>query len=726
MANNMNKTTTLAMRRNFLGIVALLAGLLAGCIDPAPKKDSPTVKYPTTPRGDVIETHFDNTIADPYRWLENDPGKDKNVAAWIQAQRRTTSGHLDTLPGRDAFRKSLISANNYERISAPQKEGGRYFYTRKGGQRDQPALWVREGANGIDRVLIDPALWSADGSIALAEWKASEDGRHLAYAVQNGGSDWRTIRILEVSTGRLLADEMKWARFTQIAWTKDGSGFYYSRYAEPEGGSEDRSGLSNHAVYFHRLGTAQAQDKLFYATPDHPERLNAVGITSDGRYAIAYSSGDLTRADITVTDLESKSRLPRKLVENPAHRWSVIGNVGTTLYLSTDKDAERTKIVTVDLAASKPMFVDLLPQQDANMTGAYLVGGRILVSYLVDAKSELRRYTLDGLQDGAVRLPTIGSVNAVSGDADDSETFFVFASFNQPNTVYRYEVSTKTQEVWIEPEIEADLESIMVDQVFYPSKDGTRIPMFVVRRRDVSAPAPTLLMGYGAFGISTPPAYSAMLTGWLLQGGAVAMPAIRGGGEYGGAWHDAGRRERKQNGIDDFIAAAEYLHANKIAPVDGITAYGASAGGLLVGAVVNQRPDLFGAALPSVGVMDMLRYNRFTGGQLWTGEYGDPAIEADFNNLLSYSPYQNVGKGKPYPAVLATTGEYDNRVVPSHSFKYVAALQALNLGPKPRLLRIDARAGHGIGKPTSQQIEEAADMWAFAAHWTHLQVKGAL
>ncbi|MDB5829209.1 MAG: family peptidase, partial [Variovorax sp.] len=351
----MNKTTTHLMRRNILGIVALLASLLAGCIDPAPKKDSPAVKYPTTPRGDVIETHFDNSIADPYRWLENDPGKDKDVAAWIQAQRRTTSGYLDTLPGRDAFRKSLTSANNYERISAPQKEGGRYFYTRKGGQRDQAALWVRDGANGVDRVLIDPALWSADGSIALAEWKASEDGRHLAYAVQDSGSDWRTIKVLDVSTGRLLADEMKWARFTQIAWAKDGSGFYYSRYAEPKGGNEDGSGLSNHAVYFHRLGTAQAQDKLFYATPDHPERLNAVGVTSDGRYAITYSSSDLTRADITVTDLESKLRLPRKLIENPAHRWSVIGNVGTTLYLSTDKDAERTKIVTVDLAASQPM-----------------------------------------------------------------------------------------------------------------------------------------------------------------------------------------------------------------------------------------------------------------------------------------------------------------------------------------------------------------------------------
>lgn len=448
-----------------------------------------------------------------------------------------------------------------------------------------------------------------------------------------------------------------------------------------------------------------------------------MGLTSDGRYAVIYSSGDLVRGAITLVDLESSDRLPRKLIENPENNWSVVANVGTQLFLITDQDAERSKIVTVDLAAPELTFTDFVPEQAAIITGASLVGNRLIVSYLVDAKSELKRYTLDGAPDGVVKLPGIGSVLDLTGDPQDPEAFFVFASFNQPNTVFRYDVSSNTQTVWVDPAIAADLWQIVVEQIFYKSKDGTRVPMFVVRRRDVTGPTPTLLTGYGAFARSMPPAYSALLTGWLLQGGVVAIPAVRGGGEYGAAWHEAGRGANKQNSFDDFIAAAEYLHKRKIAPHGGITAYGDSAGGLLVGAAVNQRSDLFGAALPSVGVMDMLRYNRFTGGQLWVGEYGNPAVKADFNNLLSYSPYHNVKASKSYPAILVTTGEADTRVVPAHSFKYAATLQASNLGSRPQLLRIDKRAGHGAGKPTSQIIEEAVDMLTFAATWTGLKLK---
>jgi prolyl oligopeptidase len=705
------------MHSKALSAIVLLASAQSGC------RSSSPVTYPVTTRSDVVETHFGKKVADPYRWLENDAGKDKNVAAWIAAERRTTSAYLDALPGRDVFRKSLTSAYNYERLGAPQKEGGRYFYTRKDGQRDLPALYVRDGANGRDRLLVDPALWSSNGSKGLAEWRASEDGTRLAYAVQESGGDWRTIRVLDVATARPLADEVKWARFMQIAWKKDGSGFYYSRYPEPSKGSLDGGGLSNHAIYFHRLGTSQAQDKLFYATPKHPERMNAMGMTSTGRYGVVYSTSDLVHTDITVFDLENENQSSRKLIENPQSRWSVVDNVGTTLYLLTDEGAERSKIVSVDLAAAQPVFVDVVPQQGAIMTAASILGGKLVVSYLVDAKSEIRRYTLQGVPNGTVSLPGIGTVSGVTGDAQDTEAFFVFASFNQPNTVYRYDVVANVPAVWVKPEIEANLDLIVVEQVSYASKDGTRIPMFIVRRKDVAGPAPTVLMGYGAFAINQPPAYSAMLTAWVLQGGVLAMPSIRGGGEFGANWHAAGRADKKQNSFDDFIAAAEYLHANKIAPRNGITAYGASAGGLLIGAVVNQRPDLFGAALPAVGVMDMLRYNRFTGGQLWLSEYGNPAVEAQFNTLLSYSPYHNVRPGKSYPAILVTTGEADDRVVPAHSFKYAAALQAQNLGPKPRLLRIDARAGHGLGKPATQAIEEAADMWAFAAHWTGLKLK---
>lgn len=714
------------MRFKTLSGLILLASLQAGCgSSGSDHGNAPPIAYPVTQRGDVVDHYFGKAIADPYRWLENNPAEDSDVAAWIEAQKRTSSACLEALPGRDAFRKTLASTYNYERIGAPQKEGDRYFYTRKGGQQKQPSLYVREGANGGDRVLVDPAEWSDDGSIAIQEWRASKDGAHLAYAVQDGGSDWRTIKVLDVATGQTLDDELKWARLTQIAWAKDGSGFFYSRYPEPTGGIDDGSGLVNHAVYFHRVGTPQAQDELFYSTPEQPYLANPVGMTSDGRYVVVYTTADLVHTAVTLVDLESGDRLPRKLIETPEHSWSIIGNVGTKLFLTTNKDAVRSKIVTVDLAAPEPVFTDLVPQQDAILKAAYLVGDRLLVSYMVDAKSEMRRFTLDGAPDGGVDLPLIGSVTALTGDAQDPEAFFVFASFNEPNTVFRYDVSTNTQEVWVEPQIEADLEQIVAEQVFYESKDGTRIPMFIVRRKDVSGPTPTMLTSYGAFATSMPPAYSAMLTGWLLQGGVVALPGIRGGGEYGAPWHAAGTREQKQNTFDDFIAAAEYLHANEIAPADGIAIYGDSAGGLLIGAVVNQRPDLFGAALPSVGVMDMLRYNRFTGGQLWVGEYGDPAVEADFNNLLSYSPYHNIRTGNSYPAILATTGEADTRVVPAHSFKYVAELQAADLGPKPRLLRIDARAGHGAGKPTTQVIEEAADMWAFAARWTGLEVQDA-
>jgi prolyl oligopeptidase len=532
------------MRFKALTGFVLMASLQAGCGGSGHHDNNhgaTPIAYPVTKRDDVVENYFGKAIADPYRWLENDPQKDNDVVGWIEAQRRTSSAYLDALPGRDAFRKSLKSAFDYERVSAPQKVGSSYFYTRKNGEQNQAALYVRDRANGDDRLLIDPAEWSDDGSVAFPEWSASPNGAHVAYAVQEGGSDWRTIRVLDVATGQPLADEVKWARLTQIAWTKDGSGFYYSRYPEPNGSA----GLSNHAAYFHRVGTAQTQDELFYATPEHPGRMNSVGVTSDGRYAIVYSSPDLVHAAVTVVDLDSSDRVPRKLIENPDHVWSFFANVGTKLYLITDTDAERLKIVTVDLAAPEPVFADLIPQQEGAMTGAYLVGSRLLVSYLVDAKSEMRRYTLDGTPDGVITFPGIGSVKELTGDAQDSEAFVQFESFNQPKTVYRYDVSTNTSDVWVEPNLEADLRQIIVDQVFYASKDGTRIPMFVARRKDVSGPAPTVLMGYGAFATNMTPAYSPMLTGWLLQGGVVAIPAIRGGGEYGAPWSGAGRREKK-------------------------------------------------------------------------------------------------------------------------------------------------------------------------------------
>jgi prolyl oligopeptidase len=439
---------------------------------------------------------------------------------------------------------------------------------------------------------------------------------------------------------------------------------------------------------------------------------------------IIYSTDDLIHADVSVVDMEQGDQSSRTLIENSTDRWSAIGNVGTKLLLMATKGPERSKIVSVDLAGSELVFMDVVPEQHAHLTGAYIAGDRILAIYFVDVKFEMRRFRLDGSPDGVVKLPGMGSVHAVFGEPGNREAFFVYSSFNQPDTVYRYDVETKQLVAWVEPAIGADLESITVEQRFFSSKDGTRVPMFIARQKETVGPLPTLLTGYGAFGLSMPPSYSAMLTPWILQGGAVAFANIRGGGEYGTSWHEAGRGLKKQNSFDDIIAAAEYLHVSKMAPPNGIAIYGDSAGGLMVGAVVNQRPDLFAAALPSVGVMDMLRFDKFTGGALWLGEYGNPAREEDFRNLLSYSPYHNVKPGKPYPAVLVTTGEADNRVVPAHSFKYLAALQSSDLGSRPRLLRIGARAGHGAGKPTTKVIEEAADMLAFAALWTGLKIGG--
>lgn len=683
----------------------------------------PTTPYSETKRVDVVEEHFGQKVADPYRWLENDVRNDKAVAHWVESQNNVTNAYLDTLPGRDIFKDRLKQLYNYERFTVPVKKGGRYFYLYNSGLQSQQVLYVRDSVDGVGRALIDPNSWAEDGAIALAEWSASDDGAYLAYAVQDGGTDWRTIRVLDVNTGKVLDDQVKWARFTNIAWTEDGSGFFYSRYPEPNQGEAFQAGVANHAVYFHELSTPQVQDRLVYATPDQPNLLHSLSITEDERYVTILSTPISATNTLTVVDLESADWKPRKLIDNLAHQWGVIGNVGTTFFLITTKDAPRLKVVTMDIATADPVIQDVVPEQDSVLSDASLVGGRLLISYLVDVKTEVRRYKLDGKADGVVKLPGIGTTIGFKGDPGDSETFFGFTSFNTPGVIYQYDVASNTARIWSEAKVATNLNQIAVEQRFYRSKDGTRVPMFIVRRKDVTAPAPTLLYAYGGFGISIPPAFSPEWLGWVEQGGVFAIANIRGGYEYGKAWHEAGRRQHKQNVFDDFIAAGEYLKAQGITPPDGLAIQGASNGGLLVGAVVNQRPDLFAAALPGVGVMDMLRFDQFTGGKLWVDEFGSPAQEADFRNLFSYSPYHNIESGKAYPAIFATTADTDDRVVPGHTFKYVAALQAADIGDKPHLVRIETRAGHGAGKPTDKIIEETADMWAFAAYWTGLDVR---
>jgi prolyl oligopeptidase len=685
---------------------------------------TPALVYPQTQRGDVVETQFGEAIADPYRWLEDDVRNSPAVRQWVTAQNQVTEGYLSTLPARAAFRDRMREVYNFERFGIPDKRGNLYFYSRNSGLQNQSVLYVREGLNGTPRMLIDPNTWSQDGATALAEWEPSDDGRRIVYTVQEGGSDWRIVRVLDVATGQVLSDELRWVKFSGLAWAKDGSGFYYSRFPQPAAGQEFQSTNQEQAIYFHRIGTPQSSDRLVFAQPDRPVLSNTGEVSEDGRWLIVYSSeGTDARYDVTLIDLTRPSAQPRRFISGLEHDWTYLGNSGSTFYWRTNNGAPRQRIVATDVSQPALQIREIVAEDAATLSNASIVGNRLIASYLVDAKTEVRTYTLDGRRTGQVELGGIGTAGGFSGDQGSTETFFSFASFNRPATIYRYDARTGQTSVFAQPELRFDPANYEVSQVFYTSKDGTRVPMFLVRRRDLdrSGPQPTLLYGYGGFNIAQQPAFQPRWLTWVDMGGVLAVAAIRGGGEYGQAWHDAGRRANKQNVFDDFIGAAEHLIAQGITTNRQLAVEGRSNGGLLVGAVINQRPDLFAAALPGVGVMDMLRFDRFTAGRYWTDDYGFPNREADFRILRAYSPYHNIRANVRYPAVLVTTADTDDRVVPGHSFKYIAALQAAETGDAPKLIRIETRAGHGSGKPTEMQIEEYGDMYAFFARHTGLQ-----
>ena len=684
------------------------------------------ITYPQTERGDVVDELFGERIADPYRWLENDVREDPRVRAWVTAQNEATNSFLSTLPARDAFRARMRQMYDYERFGLPRKAGSRYFYTRNDGLQNQSVLYVREGLNGSPRVLIDPNGWAQDGATALAEWEPSEDGSRLIYSVQDGGTDWRTVRVLDVATGQPLQDEVRWVKFSALEWARDGSGFFYSRFAEPRQGQQFQSLNENQTVYFHRIGRPQSEDRVVLATPDRPRLNHIAEVTDDGHWLIVYSSeGTDARYEVNLIDLRSANAQPRRIVSGLEHDWSYLGNQGTRFFWSTNNGAPRQRIVSMDIA-SPGALTEIVPEDAATLNGASIVGNRLILSYLVDAKSEVRTFSLDGRRTGTVSLPGIGSAGGFRGDASDSETFYSFVSYNRPPTIYRYDSASGQSSTFAQPELSFDPANYEVRQVFFNSRDGTRVPMFVVSRRGAPAgPRPTLLYGYGGFNSSATPTFRPGWMTWVDMGGVLAVANIRGGGEYGQAWHDAGRRANKQNVFDDFIAAAEHLIASGVTTNRQLAVEGRSNGGLLVGAVVNQRPDLFAAALPGVGVMDMLRFDRFTAGRYWVDDYGYPDREPDFRILRAYSPLHNIRSGVRYPAVLATTADTDDRVVPGHSFKYIAALQAADAGPLPHLIRIETRAGHGSGKPTDKQIEEYSDMYAFIAHFTGLSVAEA-
>jgi prolyl oligopeptidase len=684
------------------------------------------IAYPETARVDVVEPQFGVTVADPFRWLEDDVRVNPKVADWVARQNAVTSAYLAGLPQRAAFARRMTVLFDFERFGVPRKARNRYFYTRNDGLQPQSVLYVREGPTGEARPLLDPNGWAKDGATALGEWEPSPDGRLLLYSVQDGGTDWRIVRVRDVATGKDISDEIRWVKFSALAWAKNGSGFFYSRFPQPAEGAKFQSLNENHAVYFHRLGTSQADDVVIHATPDRPKLNHSAAVTDDGNYILVTSSeGTDERYGLTLYPLaRGKAGRPIALISDFAHNWEYVANQGSRFTFLTNQGAPRQRLVQLD-ARRRLAPVEIVAESSGTLIGASAVGSRIILSYLGDAKSDARMVTMDGKPAATITLGAIGSASGFGGKPGDPETFYAFQSFARPTAIYRLNTETGESSIFAAPKLPFNPDDYAVSQRFYTSKDGTRVPMFLVHKKglDLTKGAPTLLYAYGGFNLPQLPVYNPARMAWVQAGGVFALANIRGGSEYGKAWHDAGRLLNKQNVFDDFIAAGEYLIANGVTPKGGLAIEGRSNGGLLVGAVVNQRPDLFAAALPVVGVMDMLRFDRFTAGRYWVDDYGYPNREADFRNLLAYSPYHNVRSGTPYPAIMVLTADTDDRVVPGHSFKYAAALQAADLGPQPRLIRIDTRSGHGSGKPTDKLIAEFADMYGFIAHHTGLKVE---
>ncbi len=682
--------------------------------------------YPQTRRIDHVDVYHGVQVPDPYRWLEDDVRESKPVAEWVEAENKVTFDYLEKLPAREAIEERLTELWNYEKIEGIFKAGGRYFMERNDGLQNQSVLYTMDALDGEPRVLLDPNTWSEDGTVALAGFAVSDDGRYLAYGVADGGSDWRTWRVLSIEDGNLLPDELRWLKFTSAAWTPDGRGFFYGRYDAPEEGAEYQELNLNQQLYYHRVGTPQSEDVLVYRRPDHPDWGFFPEVTEDGRYlVVTIWKGTDARYRIAYRDLTEPYGMMTDLIEDFDQEYSLVGSNGPVLYFQTDLEAPRRRVIAIDLRKpGREHWKEVLPQSDDTLIAAGLIGNLWVARYLEDARSAVRIFTESGEPVRSVELPGIGSARGFSGRRSDTETFYEFSSFATPPSVYRYDLITGESRLIKRAEVDFDPADYEVKQVFYESKDGTRVPMFIAHRKGIALDGgnATLLYGYGGFDIPMTPSFSVSRLAWMEMGGVFAMANLRGGGEYGEPWHKAGTKTRKQNVFDDFIAAAEWLIANKYTTSSRLGIQGRSNGGLLVGAAMTQRPDLFGAALPGVGVMDMLRFHKFTAGRFWVDDYGSADDPDEFKALRAYSPYHNLKKGVSYPATLVTTADTDDRVVPGHSFKFAAALQWAHAGSAPVLIRIETRAGHGAGTPTKKRIEQVTDEWAFLAANLGLEV----
>ena len=681
---------------------------------------SVALAYPETRRVDQTDTYHGTVVADPYRWLEDTDAAE--TKAWVEAQNRVTFGFLESIPERERIEQRLTELWNYPRYGVPFEEGGKYFLFRNTGLQNQSVLYVHETLGDSGRVLLDPNTLSADGTVALSTTRVSEDGRLLAYGVSSGGSDWQEFRVRDVATGRDLADTLKWVKFSGAAWTHDNQGFFYSRYAEPAGNALTEAN-KGHKLFYHRIGTPQSEDVLVWERPDQPEWYVFGQVSEDGRYLLVnVSQGTDPRNRLYYVDLGSAAkpniRAPLvRLLDDADALYSFVGNDGPVFYVQTDLQAPRGRVIAVDSRRpERARWRTVIPEANDALEDVAMVNNQFVASYLRNAASRIQIFDQKGTPVREIPLPTLGSIGGFSGDRNDTEAFYSFTSFLYPTTVFRYDFKTGESTVFRQPEIPGfDASQYETRQVFFQSKDGTRVPMFVTHRKGITLDGdnPTLLYGYGGFNVNITPAFSVSNLAWLEMGGVYAVANLRGGSEYGEEWHQAGMLQKKQNVFDDFIAAAEHLIREGYTRPAKLAVAGGSNGGLLVGAVVNQRPELFGAALPAVGVMDMLRYHTFTVGWGWVPEYGSSEDPNMFPTLYAYSPLHNLKPGTCYPATLVTTADHDDRVVPGHSFKYAAQLQASQGCANPALIRVETRAGHGAGKPTAKQIEEAADRWAF-------------
>jgi len=692
-----------------------LTGMFTSAV-PAPAQ---TLQYPAARKSDVVDDYHGTRVPDPYRWLE-DPDSPES-RAWIEAQNRLTAAYLAEIPARATIRQRLTKLWNYPKYGAPFRKAGRYFFLKNDGLQNQSVLYQQASLEATPETLLDPNILSEDGTVALSTLAVADNGRLLAYGTAASGSDWEEFRVRDVVTARDLSDHLKWIKFSGASWTKDGAGFFYSRYPEPtDKALTDVNRFQR--LYYHRLGTDQAQDVLVYERPDQPDWGMNAEVTDDGRYAVlTVWLGTDRRNRVYYRDLKDP-RHPRitgevvRLLDDFDASYAFVGNDGPVFYFLTDLDAPRKRVIAIDTRhPERGRWRELIPQGQDVLEGVHIIHDTFVANYMHDASSRLRLFALDGRMLKDLELPTLGSIGSISGERKDDEMFYAFTSFLYPTTIFRYDFKSGATSVFKAPTIDFDPSRYETKQVFYTSKDGTRVPMFITYKKGLTLDGsnPTYLYGYGGFDISLTPSFSVAMLVWLEMGGVYAVPNLRGGGEYGEEWHQGGMHEKKQNVFDDFIAAAEYLMAQRYTSPAKLAIAGGSNGGLLVGAAMTQRPELFGAALPAVGVMDMLRFHKFTIGWAWVTDYGSADSAAQFPYLYKYSPLHNIRAGTRYPATLVTTADHDDRVVPGHSFKFTATLQAAQAGPQPVLIEIETKAGHGAGKPTSKLIEEQADRFAF-------------